>query len=43
MLEILKFYVSGFWTWFGITWGIGLIGQVIVAIVVALRKPKDDG
>lgn len=38
MLEILKFYVSGFWTWAGITFGISIIGVAIVDVIKSLRK-----
>ena len=34
MLEILQFYVSGFWVWLGITIGIGSIGHTLVVIIV---------
>ena len=37
MLEILQFYVSGFWIWLGITLGLGIIVSGIVralAIIV---------
>lgn len=33
MKEILAFYVSGFWTWLGITVGIVIAGSVIVDIL----------
>lgn len=36
MLEILQFYVSGFWTWAGITVGLALIGRLIVAAFAVL-------
>ena len=34
MLEILQFYVSGFWIWLGITIGLGLVFQTIVQLIV---------
>lgn len=30
MLEILQFYVSGFWAWLGMTVGIALAGSMVV-------------
>ena len=33
MKEILAFYVSGFWTWLGITVGIVIAGSVVVDIL----------
>ena len=42
MLEILQFYVSGFWVWLGITVGLVYIGVAVSgiaeAIVRAMRK-----
>ena len=38
MLEILQFYVSGFWTWLGITAGLVYIGVAIAGIVEAWRR-----
>ena len=42
MLEILQFYVSGFWVWLGITIGLVYVtvaaGGIAEAIVKALRK-----
>ncbi len=32
MLEVLQFYVSGFWVWLGITIGISIIGSSLVGI-----------
>jgi hypothetical protein len=29
MLEVLQFYVSGFWVWAGITWGLVALGAAI--------------
>ena len=36
MLEILQFYVSGFWIWLGITIGISLVGSVLIKLIVAV-------
>lgn len=33
MLEVLQFYVSGFWVWLGITCGLSIVGQFSVALV----------
>ncbi len=38
MLEIMQFYVSGFWVWLGLTTGLGLIIQGAVMLVTALRS-----
>ena len=42
MLEILQFYVSGFWVWVGLTTGLSIVGglavQLIVGVVAALRS-----
>lgn len=40
MLEVMQFYVSGFWTWLGLTIGLGLIVQGVVTVVVAVLLPK---
>ena len=37
MLEILQFYVSGFWVWLGITAGIYVVGECFVMAVAAWR------
>jgi hypothetical protein len=37
MLEILQFYVSGFWVWAGITIGVYTIGACLVMAVSAWR------
>lgn len=34
MLEIMQFYVSGFWVWLGLTIGLGLIVKLLIVIVV---------
>lgn len=34
MLEVLQFYVSGFWVWLGITIGLGLIVKGLMIAVV---------
>jgi hypothetical protein len=33
MLEILEFYVSSFWIWAGITYGIGVIGGLAIKLI----------
>tara|TARA_R110002153_G_C13253637_1_gene491862 strand:- start:943 stop:1113 length:171 start_codon:yes stop_codon:yes gene_type:complete len=33
ILEVLQFYVSGFWVWLGITYGLYAIAHGIVLIV----------
>jgi hypothetical protein len=38
MLEILQFYVSGFWVWLGITVGLVYVGIALAGIVQAWRK-----
>ena len=42
MLEILQFYVSGFWVWLGITIGLyfllAFIDTLIVELANALRR-----
>jgi D-alanyl-lipoteichoic acid acyltransferase DltB (MBOAT superfamily) len=42
MLEILQFYVSGFWVWLGITFGMVIMLQAVSiavhAIVEALKR-----
>lgn len=37
MLEILQFYVSGFWTWLGIIIGMGLFVQWTAVLISAIR------
>lgn len=37
MKDILEFYVSGFWTWLGITAGLGVTLQGVALIVAAVR------
>jgi len=34
MLEVLQFYVSGFWIWLGITTGLGLICHYLMSMVI---------
>ena len=36
MLEILKFYVSGFWIWAGITFGLVIAGSIVVDLLKTL-------
>ena len=38
MIEVLQFYVSGFWTWLGITIGAYTVLISIAAIMGAFRK-----
>ena len=38
MLEILQFYVSGFWVWLGITIGIEICALFFIFIIRALRE-----
>jgi len=38
MLEILQFYVSSFWVWAGITFGLIYVGIALAGIVEAWRK-----
>jgi hypothetical protein len=42
MLEILQFYVSGFWVWLGITFGIAIMlltaSIAVHAIIEALKR-----
>lgn len=37
MLEILQFYVSGFWTWAGITIGLAILVQGAALLIAAVR------
>ncbi|WP_157982312.1 hypothetical protein [Oceanicella sp. SM1341] len=36
MLEILTFYVSGFWVWLGITIGLSILVKGAICLPVAL-------
>ena len=38
MLEILQFYVSGFWVWLGITVGLVYVGVAAGGIAEAIGK-----
>ena len=38
MLEILQFYVSGFWVWLGITYGLCVIAWCSAIIMDAVLK-----
>ena len=40
MLEILTFYVSGFWIWLGITVGLGMIVEALSSLIYVLIKGK---
>lgn len=44
MLEILQFYVSGFWVWFGITIGLCLVLQAVINIIATTTRKggKDE-
>lgn len=33
MLEVLQFYVSGFWTWLGLTIGLGIVASILSGII----------
>lgn len=33
MLEVLQFYVSGFWTWLGLTIGLGLVAESVTGLI----------
>ncbi|NDV53852.1 hypothetical protein [Salipiger sp. PrR003] len=36
MLDILQFYVSGFWVWLGLTIGLSLVVKMIALLVLGL-------
>ena len=36
MLEILQFYVSGFWIWLGITIGLGIVVKGIAIVLISI-------
>lgn len=36
MLEILQFYVSGFWTWLGITIGLGIVVKGAAVVLISI-------
>jgi len=40
MLEILTFYVSGFWVWLGITFGLSIVATMTAEIFVSIFKRK---
>lgn len=40
MLEILQFYVSGFWVWLGITIGIGIVVEGLVQLSTSIFRRK---
>ena len=40
MLEVLQFYVSGFWTWAGLTIGLSAGSSAITATLLAIRGKK---
>lgn len=37
MLEVLEFYVSGFWVWCGLTIGLSFVVSAITATILAVR------
>jgi|TARA_R110000851_G_scaffold319958_1_gene484610 hypothetical protein len=37
MLEILQFYVSGFWAWLGITIGLYVCAYMLLVIATVFR------
>lgn len=41
MLEILQFYVSGFWIWLGITIGLGVIVKGVAIVLISIFS-KDN-
>lgn len=36
MIEVLQFYVSGFWIWAGITIGVGVAGQAVALVLATM-------
>lgn len=40
MLEILQFYVSGFWVWLGITIGIYIVMAMALGLSALWHRPK---
>lgn len=38
MLEILQFYVSGFWTWAGLTFGLAMLGAILDGLLRRRNK-----
>lgn len=40
MLEILQFYVSGFWIWLGLTVGIYMVMVIFIGLFAALGGRK---
>jgi hypothetical protein len=38
MLEILQFYVSGFWIWLGITIGLTIIVKGIAIVLISISS-----
>jgi hypothetical protein len=43
MLEVLQFYVSGFWTWLGITIGLGIVAKLILGLVLGSLAAAKGG
>jgi len=40
MLEILQLYVSGFWVWLGLTWGLAIVVKGMVSAIATLLGRK---
>jgi len=40
MLEVLQFYVSGFWVWVGLTWGLVIVVHGVTLVIAALLGRK---
>ncbi len=40
LLEILQFYVSGFWVWAGITIGASVFGSAIAGVAFSMRRDR---
>ena len=33
-MDFIHFYVSSFWVWAGITWGISIVGWLLIKLIV---------
>lgn len=41
MLEVLQFYVSGFWTWLGLTIGLSVLSQGLWGLIrITINKGR---
>lgn len=40
MMEVLQFYVSGFWVWVGITIGMGVVASGLAGLFYSTRGGK---